>query len=201
MPHQPIPKTSDTDPLRIDEVSTGGGGGALGLTFCPGKVQPDAMHGPWARDLAKDIQAIRDWGASALVNLLEVHEMRELQVPQLAEAIGTSMTYFHLPIRDADIPGPDGDGRRPPPGGTGFGTGVSHLPDSPGSARILRERSPGGVRAPAETASYRALSGVALKVIGQLLGHRTSAMTDRYSRLADQVVTDAVTKVMNKLFG
>jgi len=26
-------------------------------------------------------------------------------------------------------------------------------------------------------------------------------MTDRYSRLADQVVTDAVTKVMNKLFG
>jgi integrase len=50
-------------------------------------------------------------------------------------------------------------------------------------------------------ASYLAMSGVPLKVIGQLLGHRTSAMTDRYSHLADQVVTDAVTKVMNKLFG
>jgi len=37
-------------------------------------------------------------------------------------------------------------------------------------------------------------------VIGQLLGHRTSAMTDRYSHLADQVVTDAVSKVMTKLF-
>jgi len=107
MPHQPIPKTSDTDPLRIDEVADDGCGGALGLTFCPGKVQPDAMSGPWARDLAKDLQAVRDWGASALVNLLEVHEMRELQVPHLAEAIGTSLAYFHLPIRDADIPGPD----------------------------------------------------------------------------------------------
>jgi len=49
-------------------------------------------------------------------------------------------------------------------------------------------------------ASYLAMSGVPLKVIGQLLGHRTSAMTDRYSHLADQVVTDAVSKVMTKLF-
>lgn len=50
-------------------------------------------------------------------------------------------------------------------------------------------------------ASYLAMSGVPLKVIGQLLGHRTSAMTDRYSHLADQVVTDAVTKVMTRIFG
>lgn len=49
-------------------------------------------------------------------------------------------------------------------------------------------------------ASYLAISGVPLKVIDQLLGHRTSAMTDRYSHLADQVVTDAVSKVMTKLF-
>jgi len=34
----------------------------------------------------------------------------------------------------------------------------------------------------------------------RFLGHRTSAMTDRYSHLADQVVTDAVSKVMTKLF-
>ena len=49
-------------------------------------------------------------------------------------------------------------------------------------------------------ASYLAMSGVPLKVIGKLLGHSTSAMTDRYSHLADEIVTDAVSKVMTKLF-
>ena len=107
MSAKPSIKTSETHPLRIDVVDADGCGGVLGLTFCPGKVQPDAMNGPWARDLVKDLQAIRDWGASALVNLLEAHEMRELQVLQLAEAIGTSLAYFHLPIWDADIPGLD----------------------------------------------------------------------------------------------
>ena len=107
MSAKPSIKTSETHPLRIDEVSSDGCGGMIGLTFCPGKVQPDAINGTWARDMAKDLQTIRDWGTSALVNLLEVHEMRELKVPQLAEAIGTSLAYFHLPIRDADIPGPD----------------------------------------------------------------------------------------------
>lgn len=107
MPHQPIPKTSDTDPLRIDEVAADGCGGVIGLTFCPGKVQHDALNGPWARDLRQDIQAIQAWGAAALVNLLEDTEMHELQVPHLGEAIKQSMAYFHLPIRDADIPGPD----------------------------------------------------------------------------------------------
>lgn len=50
-------------------------------------------------------------------------------------------------------------------------------------------------------ASYLAMSGVPMKVIGKLLGHRTSDMTDRYAHLADQVVDDAVKKVMTKLFG
>jgi integrase len=50
-------------------------------------------------------------------------------------------------------------------------------------------------------ASYLAMSDVPLKIIGKLLGHNTSAMTGRYSHLADQVVTDAVSKVMTKLFG
>jgi ADP-ribosyl-[dinitrogen reductase] hydrolase len=100
-------KTSETHPLRIDEVAADGCGGVIGLTFCPGKVQPDAMSGPWARNLHKDLQTIRDWGASALVNLLEVHEMQELRVPHLREAVGNFMAYFHLPIRDTDIPGPE----------------------------------------------------------------------------------------------
>ena len=100
-------KTSITHPLRIDEVAADGCGGVIGLTFCPGKVQSDAMSGPWARDLQKDIQVIRNWGATALVNLLEVHEIRQLQVSGLGTMAAESMKYFHLPIRDGDVPGPE----------------------------------------------------------------------------------------------
>ena len=49
-------------------------------------------------------------------------------------------------------------------------------------------------------AGYLAMSDVPIKVISKLLGHRTGAMTDRNSHLADQVVTDAMSKVMTKLF-
>lgn len=107
MPPRNMIKTSQTHPLRIDPVAVEGCTGVIGLTFCPGKVQPDALTGPWARDLQQDLQAIRDWGATALVNLLEIHEMQQLQVPGLGTMAAASMEYFHLPIRDGDVPGPD----------------------------------------------------------------------------------------------
>lgn len=106
MPSKPITKTSETHPLRIDTVAIDGLGGMIGLTFCPGKVQYDALSGHWERDLCKDVQAIREWGATAVVNLLEDHEMRLLQVPDLGMSMG-SMAYHHLPIRDAGVPGQD----------------------------------------------------------------------------------------------
>ena len=42
-------RTSQTHPLRIDEVAAGDAGGVIGITFCPGK-QGDSYSGvPWAR--------------------------------------------------------------------------------------------------------------------------------------------------------
>ena len=43
------------------------------MTFCPGKHQSDAASGAWTRDLGTDLEAIRAWGASALVTLVEEH--------------------------------------------------------------------------------------------------------------------------------
>lgn len=106
MPQRHMIKTSRTHPLRIDELAADGGGGVIGLTFCPGKYQPDALSGHWERDLRTDLQVIREWGAAALVNLLEDHEMRALRVPELGEMAAESMEYFHLPIRDGGVPGP-----------------------------------------------------------------------------------------------
>jgi ADP-ribosyl-[dinitrogen reductase] hydrolase len=96
-------KTSQTHPLQINAVSAGNG--KIGLTFCPGKKQPDSHSGPWDRDLETDLLAIKSWGASALVTLIEDHEFGELQVSDLgalAESIG--LEWHHLPITDVSVP-------------------------------------------------------------------------------------------------
>jgi protein-tyrosine phosphatase len=63
------------------------------------------MTGAWDRDLAIDLNAIRDWGAAAVVTLLEPHEMKLLKVERLgAEVQSRHMKWFHLPIVDVSIP-------------------------------------------------------------------------------------------------
>ena len=80
------PRTSHSHPLEIAALDTPGGG-RIGMTFCPGKQDPFAMTGAWARDLDTDLAAIRAWGASALVTLMEQHELVHLRVGRLGEAV------------------------------------------------------------------------------------------------------------------
>ena len=77
-------RTSLTHPLQIAEVTAPGAKGAIGITFCPGKVQPAAMSGAWDRDLGLDLDAIRHWGASTVITLIEHHEMKELRVQAIS---------------------------------------------------------------------------------------------------------------------
>lgn len=101
-------RTSITHPLQIADVRAGEGMGRIGITFCPGKCQSDAMTGPWKRDLAADLQAISSWGAAAVVTLVEDHELHDLEVPHLGSAVRErQMSWFHLPIPDVTAPGPD----------------------------------------------------------------------------------------------
>jgi ADP-ribosyl-[dinitrogen reductase] hydrolase len=76
-------KTSTSHPLRIDEVNIPGCHGRIGMTACPGKKQPDAASGRWDRDLEPDLLAIKTWGASILVTLMEEKEFSELKVTDL----------------------------------------------------------------------------------------------------------------------
>ena len=81
-------------------------GGSLGLTFCPGKKQANALTGAWDRDLKTDLDAIRNWGADGVVCLVEAFELDELQVAGLPRAVGEAgLRWFHLPIVDQSIPG------------------------------------------------------------------------------------------------
>ena len=101
-------KTSISHPLQIAEVSAGLKLGRIGITFCPGKYDLQAMTGAWNRDLSLDLDAIRDWGATAIVSLLEPEELTLLHVKHLGEKIRQKkMLWFHLPIKDVCIPNDD----------------------------------------------------------------------------------------------
>jgi ADP-ribosyl-[dinitrogen reductase] hydrolase len=104
-------RTSVSHPLRIAAVVSGISGlGRVGLTLCPGKYDPDGgRYEPraigWNRDLARDLDTIRDWGAAAVVTLLEPWELTSLRVERLGEEVlRRNMLWFHIRIVDGSIP-------------------------------------------------------------------------------------------------
>ena len=99
-------RTSLSHPLLVATLPAGNS--AIGVTFCPGK-QGDSMFGaPWQRDLELDLDVIEDWGAAAVVTLVESHELHLLGVPDLGARIkARGMHWHHLPIPDLNTPGPD----------------------------------------------------------------------------------------------
>jgi ADP-ribosyl-[dinitrogen reductase] hydrolase len=98
-------RTSISHPLRIAVVTAGPEFGRIGITFCPGKYDPHGMSGAWDRDLVLDLDAISDWGAAAVVTLLEPNELMLLRVERLGQEVSRrNMLWFHLPIVDASIP-------------------------------------------------------------------------------------------------
>lgn len=98
-------RTSLSHPLQIATIDVLDTAGAIGLTLCPGKKDKQSLTGIWHRDLAIDISAIREWGAAAVVCLMETFELEMLKVAELPSAVAESgMQWFHLPIRDVDVP-------------------------------------------------------------------------------------------------
>lgn len=98
-------KTSTTHPLRIAELPVGRNGGAVGVTFAPGKYQEVAMTGAWARDLNLDLAAIRSWGATHLISLIEPCEFEDLRIEDLpGRARKHGLKWIGLPITDGAAP-------------------------------------------------------------------------------------------------
>ena len=101
-------RTSHTHPLQIASVATQPNFGRIGITFCPGKKQATALTGGWDRDLGMDLDAIEAFGTSALVSLIEQHEIESLDVIGIGhETLKRHMDWLHLPVRDVSIPGQD----------------------------------------------------------------------------------------------
>jgi len=98
-------RTSLSHPLRVDAVAATPAGGLIGITFCPGKCGA-SLYGPrWQRDLALDLDAVKLWGAAAVVTLIEDHELELLGVRTLgAQVQARGMAWCHLPIADVSAP-------------------------------------------------------------------------------------------------
>lgn len=97
-------RTSITDPIQIPTLSAASG--RIGISFCPGKQGPALAGFEWKRDLAADLDAVRGWGAAAVVSLIEKHEIELLGVADLETAVAArGMEWFHLPIPDVTAPG------------------------------------------------------------------------------------------------
>lgn len=98
-------RTSHTHPLLIAFVRPTPTSGRIGITFCPGKTQPDAVTGAWHRQLDVDLDAIAAWGAVVVVTLTEAHELQALGVAGLgAEVRARHIDWLHLPIVDVSVP-------------------------------------------------------------------------------------------------
>ena len=104
----PTARTSESSPLRIAAVTPGNGHGRIGITLCPGKTDPAAISGATARDLDTDLDAIRRWGATAVVSLITDEEIDHLSVRDLPQAVrDRHMEWWHAPIPDGTPPGAD----------------------------------------------------------------------------------------------
>lgn len=97
--------TSITHPLRIDSVAVPGMEGIIGMTFCPGKKGRGLYSGEWDRDLETDLKVIKDWGAEAIVSLMEEKEFLMMHVPDFINMVPRhGLIEYHLPIVDGQIP-------------------------------------------------------------------------------------------------
>jgi protein-tyrosine phosphatase len=95
-------QTSDNNKLRIDEIAVGTSGGRIGITFAPGKHQPNALSGSHRRNLHADLDVVAAWGATAVVTLVEQHELETLRIENLGEEV--RRRKMDWPIRDVTAP-------------------------------------------------------------------------------------------------
>ena len=90
--------------MVIQELAAGSG--IIGVTTCPGILAAPGDVRPPADRLRADLQALQDWGTTALVTLLEDVEFEILNVQDLGStALAMGMFWIHLPIADHTAPG------------------------------------------------------------------------------------------------
>lgn len=81
--------------------------GTIGMTICPGRTLRGMSTAGWNRDLEADLDAVRDFGAAALVTLMHAEELAQYAAPAVEferQVVARAMRWFHLPIVDMCAP-------------------------------------------------------------------------------------------------
>lgn len=92
------------EPL-IDNVKAPGGG-RIGLVHCPGTHAAGLVPAGAAMALEADLVVLAQWGAQALVTLLQPYELTLLGVEDLGErARAQGLAWWHLAVTDGAAPG------------------------------------------------------------------------------------------------
>jgi ADP-ribosyl-[dinitrogen reductase] hydrolase len=91
----------------IGALGTMGAIGAIGMCVCPGRTVRGAGVPGWNRDLGADLDAVRNFGAAALVTLMQGDELAAYSVPPAEmsrEVLARGIAWYHLPIVDMCAP-------------------------------------------------------------------------------------------------
>ena len=89
----------DTDMVRQENR------GQIGMTFCPGKVQPWSMTGGWDRDLDLDIRELKKANVGHVISLITKEEMEELRVKISGKKLQFNrIEWYHAPTPDEEVP-------------------------------------------------------------------------------------------------
>lgn len=92
--------------LPIATVTIPGMDGIIGITACPGMKDRPGHLDLYEENLLQDLTTIRNWGAVAVVTLLDELELRILGVSDLSNtADWLNLLWFHLPVDSKGIPG------------------------------------------------------------------------------------------------
>jgi ADP-ribosylglycohydrolase len=111
-------RTSRLKPLRVDLLDLSGtdlaqAGGAVGMTFLPGKRYLGYYSGPHWRDLDSDAARLRQLGIDVLVLLVEDRELRRCRVTEIEEVLPAhGVELWRFPIVDPELPRDDAAYRR-----------------------------------------------------------------------------------------
>jgi ADP-ribosyl-[dinitrogen reductase] hydrolase len=95
--------TGDAAP-RIDCIEARPGA-YIGLAPCPGTDLFPSGRQPWQRDVGADFDVIAEWGAAAVVTLLQASECSRPSIDELrSHAQRRGIEWHHLPVRDQAVP-------------------------------------------------------------------------------------------------
>jgi hypothetical protein len=92
------PRTSLTDPLPILPVLPAPGAGRIGITFCPGKIDPAATPAPWRRDLAADLVRLQVQNSQQRLAGLDSTQQRVAHHRPCTRLVGSRNDCLRAPV-------------------------------------------------------------------------------------------------------